>query len=72
MVLNLFDQETVTSVYPNTAREDVPVSPADILAGYDYAALLADLGPSALDVRYRMDNGFQRPRELRFTLKFEF
>ncbi len=62
----------MTQVYPNTATQDVPVSAEDIKNGFDYAALLADLGPTALDVRYKMDNAFQMPREIRFSLKFEF
>jgi hypothetical protein len=71
-VLNLFDQDAVTQVYPNTARQDVPVTADDIQTGFDYASLLADLGPTALDVRYQMDNAFQLPRELRLSLKFAF
>jgi hypothetical protein len=71
-VLNLFDEMAVTQVYPSTATQDVPVTADDVKNGFDYASLLADLGPSALDVRYRMDNAFQMPREIRFSLKFEF
>ncbi len=71
-VLNLFDQSAVTSIWNKTALQDVPIDADDVIAGYDYSALLASLGPDALDVAFGLDNAVQAPRELRLTLKFEF
>ncbi len=71
-VLNLFDQDTVTSTWNKTAEQDVPITADDVMTGYSYAALLASLGPEALDVRFGLDNARQAPRELRLTVKFEF
>jgi hypothetical protein len=71
-VLNLFDEKTVTQVWPNTAVQDVPITNAQVAAGFDYASELAALGPTALDSRYLFNNAIQLPREVRFTVKFEF
>ena len=40
--------------------------------GFSYADKLAELGPTALDSRFGMDDTFQLPRELRLTFRFEF
>ena len=71
-ILNLFDEDTATTIWPLTARQDVPLTNAQVAQGFDYAAELAALGPSAWDTRYLMDNTIQLPREVRFTVKFEF
>jgi len=71
-ILNLFDEDTATGVWPNTAQQDVPLTNAEVAAGFDYAAELAALGATAFDPRFEMDYAFQLPRILRFTVKFEF
>jgi hypothetical protein len=71
-VLNLFDSKTVTQVWPSTAKQDVPIPPEDVAAGFDYAAELAALGPTAIDTRFEMSNAYQLPREIRLHIKFEF
>ena len=71
-VLNLFDEKAVTQVWPLTAVQDVPITHEQVAQGFDYAAELAALGQTALDTRFEMPNAYQLPRELRFTVKFEF
>jgi hypothetical protein len=71
-VLNLFDEDTATTIWPLTARQDVPITNAQVASGFDYAQELAALGPTAIDTRFLMDNTIQLPRELRLTVKFEF
>ncbi len=71
-VLNLWDQDTATRSWDTIAQQDVPVTDEDIASGFDYAALLASLGPTALDPRFGFDDTYQPPRELRLNLKFEF
>jgi hypothetical protein len=55
-VLNLFDEDTATRKWTHRTTQDIEVTDADFLTGFDYAQLESDLGPT----------------ELRFTVKFEF
>ncbi len=71
-VLNLFDQDTELRKWTNRTLSDISVEDSDFLTGFDYAALEADLGAGELDGLYGEWDTFQLPRELRFTVKFEF
>jgi hypothetical protein len=71
-VLNLFDQDAVTRHYNNRLVTALPLTSSEFFAGgWDYAALLA-ADPTALDPKFNQPNQFQAPREIRFTVKFEF
>ena len=71
-VLNLFDEDTATRKWTHRTTQDIEVTDADFLTGFDYAQLESDLGPTARDPLYGLWDTFQLPRELRFTVKFEF
>ena len=71
-VLNLFDEDTALRKWTNRTTQDIEVTDESFLTGFDYAALEADLGPTAVDELYGLWDTFQLPRELRFTVKFEF
>ncbi len=71
-VLNLFDQDTAIRQWTQRTLGDIQVEDADFISGFDYAAEEAALGADELDTRFGMWDTFQFPRELRFTLKFEF
>ena len=71
-VLNLFDQDTELRKWTNRTTQDIEVTDESFLTGFDYAALEADLGSTAVDELYGLWDTFQLPRELRFTVKFEF
>ena len=69
-VLNLFDQDTVTRRYNNRTVGNLPINTQTFFAGgWDYESLLT---PSILDVKFNQPDQFQDPREVRFTVKFQF
>lgn len=71
-VLNLFDQDAVTRRYNNRTVGSLPITTEAFFAGgLDYAGLLA-ADPTLLDPKFNQPDQFQAPRELRFTVKFEF
>jgi hypothetical protein len=71
-VLNLFDQNTITR-YDNTRMvADLPVTMTQFFnGGWDYEALL-QANPTSVDPKFRQADQFQAPREIRFTVKFQF
>jgi hypothetical protein len=71
-VLNLFDQDTELRQWSNRTLSDINVTDSDFLTGFDYAALEGQLEASDMDPTYGLWDTFQLPRELRFTVKFEF
>jgi hypothetical protein len=69
-VLNLFDQDTVTRRYDTRTVGAFDLSNEEFFAGgLDYNALLKTVDP---DVKFNQPNQFQTPREIRFTVKFQF
>ena len=73
-VLNLFDQDTVTRLdntrYAGTST--LPISTNGFFnTSWDYESLLA-ANPASVDPKFGLANQWQAPRELRFTVKFEF
>jgi hypothetical protein len=81
-VINLFNQKTArhTFNYLNKGAglprqtSAIDLSRTDLLAGYDYRALLAATpdGANAYDVRYGMADIFEAGTNARFTVRFEF
>jgi hypothetical protein len=73
-VLNLFDQDTETRL-DNTrfaGTSTLPITTNQFFnTTWDYEALLA-ANPASLDPKFGQVNQFQGPREVRFTVKFEF
>ena len=73
-MLNLWDQDTVTRV-DNTRFAGSSTLPLDtgefFNTNWNYEALLA-ADPASVDPKFNRANQFQAPRELRFTVKFEF
>jgi hypothetical protein len=71
-VLNLWDQDTVTRIDNTRMVADLPITLDEFFAGgWDYEGILA-ADPSLVDPKYRQANQFLAPRELRFTVKFQF
>lgn len=69
-ILNLFDQDTVTRRYDTRTVGAFDLSNEEFFAGgLDYNALLKTVDP---DVKFNQANQFQSPREIRFTVKFQF
>jgi len=71
-VLNLFDEDTATRQWSQTADLDLAVTDEDFITGFNYAEELAALGPAGLDTRHGLWDTYQLPREFRFTIKFAF
>jgi hypothetical protein len=71
-VLNLFDEDTATRQWSQTADLDIAVTDEDFITGFNYAEKLAELGPAGLDTRHGLWDTYQLPREIRFTIKFAF
>ncbi len=71
-VLNLWDQDTVTRNYNDRTVGSLPLTTAGFFAGgWDYNAIL-NANPQILDVKFNQPNQFQAPREVRFSVKFQF
>jgi len=69
-VLNLFDQDTVTRRSPARTVGAFDLSNEEFFAGgLNYAALLNTVDP---DVKFNQANQWQSPREVRFTVRFQF
>jgi hypothetical protein len=71
-VLNLFDRDAVTRLDNTRLLSSLPVTQAEFFSGnFGYEGLLA-ADPSLVDPKWGQPNQFQAPREVRFTLKFQF
>lgn len=71
-VLNVFDQDTVTRRFNDRTVGSLPLTTDEFFAGgWDYDSLLA-ANPDILDVKFNQPNQFQAPRQVRFSLKFQF
>jgi outer membrane receptor protein involved in Fe transport len=71
-VINLFDQDTVTSIFGTRYRDAMPVTPEQFFAGFDAASIAAATPTIRSDARYGQANGFQADRRLRLAAKFRF
>jgi len=72
-VSNLLDTKTVTRVWSTRNRTGLPLSEDEFFAGgWDYEALIADLGESGLDPAFLKVDNYQAPREIRLSVKFQF
>jgi len=84
--LNLWDQATVTGIYPTMNPSSAPVNAAAVSGGNNtnyangytsgtlYNAILARIASQAdrSDVRYRQPQLFQGPRSVRYGVRFVF
>ncbi|HSK10459.1 MAG TPA: TonB-dependent receptor [Vicinamibacterales bacterium] len=75
-VLNLFDQDTATSLFNTQTRDDVAIGLDEYFAGQVNVQdrinqQVAEEG-LRLDPRFLMANSFQPPRAIRFGAKFRF
>jgi hypothetical protein len=83
--LNLFDQDTVTGIYPTLNPSSAPANPANLglnriqygntyTDGTQLALIRTFLGgaPDRTDIRYKMPQLFQAPRVGRFGFRFLF
>jgi outer membrane receptor protein involved in Fe transport len=81
-VVNLFNQKTGRHIFNNLNKgagsprqtSAIDLSHTDLLAGYDYRALLAATpdGANAYDVRYGMEDLFEAGTNAYVTVRFEF
>ena len=70
-ILNVFDRDSMTRVENAAWWRTCRSRRNSSSRGWDYEGLLA-ADPSLLNNRFAQPNQFQAPREIRFTLKFEF
>jgi hypothetical protein len=71
-VINLFDQQIVTS-YTNTPyRDAIPVSPAQFFAGFDVPTIVAATPSIRANPLFGKPSAFQGAREIRIAAKFRF
>ncbi|MPY87124.1 MAG: hypothetical protein GEU99_04300 [Luteitalea sp.] len=68
---NLFDQETVTRVFPVETRQILPIEEAEFFQGFDTQQLIAE-HDILRDPRFLQDEQFQGKRAIRFGVKFLF
>jgi hypothetical protein len=78
-VLNLFNQQTVRSIFgsvnrPRRTSSNIDLHTTNLANGYDYNALIAATpdGANALDPRYQMDDLFNPGLQGRLSVKFIF
>ena len=71
-VLNLWDQDIITRRYNDRTVGSLPLTTEGFFAGnWDYNAIL-NANPNILDVKFNQPNQYQAPREVRFSVKFQF
>lgn len=68
-VINLFDTDTGTRYWTHRTLDELPLTPDEFAAGFDYNAIAAGLDQ---DPAYNKVDNFQDAREIRLTLKLEF
>ncbi len=70
-VTNLFNTSIATRIFPLINQEDVYLDDDEILAGYNYLAVIAE-HDVLRDPRFQMDYSFQAPISARLGIKFIF
>ena len=68
-VLNLFDQDTGTRYWTHRTLDELPLTPDEFAAGFDFDAIAATLDQ---DPAYNQVDNFQNPRVIRLNFKLEF
>ena len=71
-VINLFDQDTATSVFVNPYRDNFNIADAQFFGGFDPEAIVSSTPGFRRDARYRQANGFQERRSIRLQARFSF
>ncbi|HSK08517.1 MAG TPA: TonB-dependent receptor [Vicinamibacterales bacterium] len=69
--INVLDQETVTSIYPNAYRDGLNISNPRFFGGFDPAAVATELGLRP-DPRYKMASGYAGRRNVQLQAKLTF
>jgi len=70
-LLNLFHQETVTSVFSAETRDIIAISNDDFFAGFDVQGLV-EAQKTRRDPRFLQADGFQAPRTVRLLARLNF
>jgi hypothetical protein len=70
-VINLFDQNIVTTIYARAYRDGMNISNAQFFGGFDPTAVASQLGLRP-DSRYKMASGYENRRSILLQAKFSF
>jgi len=70
-IFNLFDEDAATDIFNDVLQEDLPLNEQEFFAGFDVNQVIAQNG-SAVDPRFGLAEEFQRPRQVRFGIRFFF
>jgi hypothetical protein len=68
-VLNLFDSDTATRLWTHRTLDELPLTPEEFAAGFDFNAIAAGLDQ---DPAFNKADNFQGPQEIRLNFKLEF
>jgi len=68
-VLNLFDQDTGTRFWTHRTLDELPLTPDQFAAGFDFNSIAAGLDQ---DPAFNKVDNFQAPRVIRLNFKLEF
>jgi hypothetical protein len=68
-VLNLFDQDEATRYWTHRTLDELPLTPDEFAAGFDFNQIAATLDQ---DPAFNKADNFQNPREIRLNFKLEF
>ena len=68
-VLNLFDSDTGTRYWTHRTLDELPLTPDEFAAGFDYNAIAATMDQ---DPAFNKADNFQDQREIRLNFKIEF
>ncbi|MGD8441452.1 MAG: TonB-dependent receptor [Holophagae bacterium] len=68
-VLNLFDQDTGTRFWTHRTLDELPLTPEQFAAGFDFNSIAAGLDQ---DPAFNKEDNFQAPRVIRLNVKLEF
>jgi outer membrane receptor protein involved in Fe transport len=70
-ITNLFNQKTVTHVWVREQQDDIAMDLDTFFAGFDVQQLIEEQGIKR-DPRFLQNNFFQRPREIRIGIAYQF
>ncbi len=68
-VLNLFDQDTGTRYWSHRTLDELPLTPDEFAAGFDFNSIAATMDQ---DPAFNKVDNFQDPRVIRLNFKLEF
>lgn len=68
-VLNLFDEDTATRYWTHRTLDELPLTPAEFAAGFDFNEIAATMDQ---DPAFNKADNYQAAREVRLNFKLEF